>query len=70
MMIGKKNEQSISMGIKKMNPILILEEYFLWILEIKEPEHMIMNLDSIYTYSSMKDNTMERTNKKHIHIKK
>ena len=41
----------------------------LWILEIKEPKHMIMNSDSIYTYSSMKDNKMERNNMKHIHIK-
>ena len=58
------------MGIKKMNPILNLEGNGLWILEIKEPEHKIMNYDSIYTYPRMKDNIMERDNRKHIHIKK
>ena len=33
---------------------------FFWILEVKEPEHKHMNSDSIYTYPSMKANTMNK----------
>ena len=42
---------------------------YLWMLEIKEPEHKHMNSDSVYTYPSMKDNIMEKYNMKHIHNK-
>ena len=33
---------------------------FLWMLEIKEPEHKYMNSDSIYYYPSIKDNIMNK----------
>ena len=57
-MVKRKNEQSINMGIKKMNPILALEENVCGYLKPKN--HITMNSYSIYSYSSMKEYIMER----------
>ena len=70
MMVTTKDEQSINMGAKNMNPILTVEEICLWILESYEPEHMSMNYDSTQSHSSMKDNIMKIDNRNNIHRRK
>ena len=41
------------MGTINMNPVLTLEEIYLWILEPYEPDNMSMNVDLKQSHSSM-----------------